>query len=83
MSDDETKKAMEAVERDTARLRDIAAMVRVHFQDWVLIVRTETICASSISDKTWALGAAELYVAHVKDEALLNQIKADDQERGT
>lgn len=46
---------------DIQRLKDLAAMIGVHFKDFLLVVRTQDGMAWKYSDPTWGIGAAIRY----------------------
>jgi hypothetical protein len=64
------------------KLRNLVSQIAERHADYLVIVRTGNSTATLVSDKTWSLGAAEMYVTHVKDEALLNKIKLDERGGG-
>lgn len=54
-------------DREADRLRDICSRVGEHFQDYVVIIRTEDGNVSwRASDPTWAEGAARRFFNYVQ-----------------
>ena len=59
-------------DQNEKRLRDLAAMIAVHFGDFLLVVKPKDGGFGwTQSDSTWGLGACERYAAHIKDESLI------------
>lgn len=63
-------------DRDLEKLRDISSRVSEFFPDHLLVVRTEDSFCWKFSDATWAVGAADRFAASIKDEDMLNKLRA-------
>ena len=56
------------------RLRDLKSKLGEFYTDYLILVRSETATCSITSDKTWSVGAAELYLNNTKNQQLIDRI---------
>jgi hypothetical protein len=57
-----------------ARVRDLFAMLKIHFADVVVIARYGGGFISEYTDRTWAVGACDRLKKSILDDDLLNEI---------
>lgn len=67
-------------DKDIERIRDASARIGENFGDYLILVRVKDGYCWKASDETWGLGAAERFVASVKDSALIARIEAMEGE---